>query len=46
MNPIKSLWHILRVEVGKRKSKYINELKKCVEERWNKIHAKVLKKLV
>ena len=46
MNPIESLWHILRVEVGKRKSKYINESKKCVEEEWNKIDVDVCKNLV
>ena len=46
INPIENLWHILKVEVGKRKPKNINELKKCVEEKWNNIDVYVCKKLV
>ena len=46
INPIENLWHILKVEVGKRKPKNINELKKCVEEKWNNIDVDVCKKLV
>ena len=46
MNPVENLWHVLKVEVGKRKPKNINELKKCVEKEWNKIDVDVCKKLV
>ena len=46
MNPIENLWHVLKVEVGKRKPKNINEFKKCVEEKWNKIDVDVCKNLV
>ena len=46
MNPVENLWRVLNVEVGKRKPKNINELKKCVEKEWNKIDVDVCKKLV
>ena len=46
MNPIESLWHILKLEVEERKPKKLNKLKKCVEEGWNKIDVDVCKMLV
>ena len=46
MNSIENLWHVLKVEVKKRKSKNLKEVKKCVEEEWNKINIDVFKKLV
>ena len=46
INHIENLWHVLKVEVKKRKSKNLKEVKKCVEEEWNKINIDVFKKLV
>ena len=46
INHIENLWHVLKVEVGKRKPKNLKELKKCIKEEWNKIDVDVYKKLV
>ena len=46
INHIENLWHVLKVEVGKRKPKNLKELKKCIKEEWNKIDVDVCKKLV
>jgi len=43
MNPIENLFHILKLEIRKRKPKNMKELKKCVEKEWNKIELMCVK---
>ena len=46
VNPIENLWHILDLEIRKRKIKNKNDLKKALLEEWSKIPLETTKKLV
>ena len=46
INPIENLWHLLNLEVRKRKISNKNTLQQVISEEWQKISTEITKKLV